>query len=468
MSALKAQPSLRTDRLTVGVLLGISIIGFESLGIATALPVVSDALGGKSLYGWAFSAFLLGQLLGTVLAGTAADRIGSRRPMAVALVLFATGLVIGTAASTMTVVVVGRAVAGAGSGAALMLNFAVIGTAYDESVRPRMVAATQTAWIMPALIGPAIAGPIAEHVSWRLVFGALVPVLAVVAWLVLPALTTAPIDIDPALSSEGDERFITATGRDRVLAALTVTAGGAGLIVALDSRVLWRGIIIGAVGVGLCVFAGRVLFPAGTVRARPGLASIVLAYSLLLGGFIGIETFFPRTLDDVRGMSAFVGGLFLSGGTISWSAGAWLQSKRALWWLRPSVRALSALVFAVGVVTAGVLVVSGAPIPLALLGWVVAGLGMGTAFNAVTEAMYRSTPPERIGAATSATQLGGSLVGAVTAGTNGTLNNIAGRLDWTARSASWLVLAFQISVMGLVVLGVSRVRVAGDETRGIR
>ena len=466
MNAPKAQPSLRVDRLTVGVLLGISIIGFESLGIATALPVVSDALGGKSLYGWAFSAFLLGQLLGTVLAGTAADRIGSRLPMAVALALFGSGLVVGTLASTMTVVVVGRAVAGAGSGAALMLNFAVIGTAYDQSIRPRMVAATQTAWIMPALIGPAVAGPIAEHVSWRLVFGALVPVLGVVAWLVLPALSTAPVEPVPALSAGSDafatERFVTAAGRSRVIAAVTVTAGGAGLIVGLGQQVVWRGLVVGAIGVALCTIAGRVLFPAGTIRARSGLASIVVAYSLLLGGFIGIETFFPRALDDLRAMSAFVGGLFLSGGTISWSAGAWLQSKRAVWWLRPPVRTASAMVFAGGVAAAGILVVSGAPIALALLGWIVAGLGMGTAFNAVTEAMYRSTPPERIGAATSATQLGGSLVGAVTAGTNGTLSNIADRLGWTNRSASWLVLAFQIGVMALVVLGVSRVRVIGE------
>ncbi len=464
MNSLSTKVALRFDRLTVGILLGISIIGFESLGIATALPVVSDALGGKSLYGWAFSAFLLGQLLGTVLAGTAADRIGSRRPMAAALVLFAAGLVLGTTASTMTVVVIGRAVAGAGSGAALMLNFAVIGTAYDESVRPRMIAATQTAWIMPALIGPAIAGPVAEHVSWRLVFGALVPVLAVVAWLVLPALTTAPVAAAPGdlVDDLPPERFVTATGRDRVVAAVLVTAGGAGIIVGLGSRVVWRGVVAGAIGLAMCAFAGRVLFPGGTIRARRGLPSIVLAFSLLLGGFIGIESFFPRVLDDVRGMSAFVGGLFLSGGTISWSTGAWLQSKRAWWWLRPSVRTMSALVFALGVVVAGVLVVSGAPIPLALVGWVVAGLGMGTAFNAVTEAMYRSTPPERIGAATSATQLGGSLVGAITAGTNGTLNNVADRLGWTHRSASWLVLAFQIGVMCLVVLGVSRVRVVGE------
>jgi hypothetical protein len=277
-------------------------------------------------------------------------------------------------------------------------------------------------------------------------------------------LSNAPVAGSPGglVDDLPTERFVSATGRDRIVAAVLVTTGGAGLIIGLDSRVVWRSVVVGAGGLLLCVLAGRVLFPSGTLWAKRGLPSIVLAYSLLLGGFIGIESFFPRALDDVRGMSAFVGGLFLSGGTISWSAGAWLQSKRALWWLRPSVRSMSALVFATGVVVAGVLVVSGAPIPLALLGWMIAGLGMGTAFNAVTEAMYRSTPPERIGAATSATQLGGSLVGAVTAGTNGTLNNVADRLDWTHRSASWLVLTFQIGMMALVVLAVSRVRVVGE------
>lgn len=115
-------------RLTFGLLLSITIIGFESLGVSTALPTVSDALSGEALYGWAFSAFLLGQLLGTVLAGTDADRRGPRRSALTALIVFGVGLVVSATAQTMLAVVLGRAIAGLGAGAALMLNFAVIGT----------------------------------------------------------------------------------------------------------------------------------------------------------------------------------------------------------------------------------------------------------------------------------------------------------------------------------------------------
>jgi len=64
-------------RLTVALVLTITLVAFESLAIATVMPVVADDLGGLGLYGWVFSGFFLGSLLGIVLAGRAADRRGS-------------------------------------------------------------------------------------------------------------------------------------------------------------------------------------------------------------------------------------------------------------------------------------------------------------------------------------------------------------------------------------------------------
>ena len=72
-------------------MLTITLVAFESLAIATVMPVVSDDLGGLGLYGWVFSGFFLGSLLGIVLAGRAADRRGTRLPFAAGLVLFAVG-----------------------------------------------------------------------------------------------------------------------------------------------------------------------------------------------------------------------------------------------------------------------------------------------------------------------------------------------------------------------------------------
>jgi MFS family permease len=65
-------------RLTTGLVLTITLVAFEALAIATVMPVVSDDLGGLGLYGWVFSGFFLGNLLGIVLAGEAADRRGTR------------------------------------------------------------------------------------------------------------------------------------------------------------------------------------------------------------------------------------------------------------------------------------------------------------------------------------------------------------------------------------------------------
>src|SRR3954465_14514223 len=63
-------------QLTAGLMLTIVAVAFQSLAIATVLPAVVADLGGLNLYGWAFSAFLLTQLVGIVAARALRDRGG--------------------------------------------------------------------------------------------------------------------------------------------------------------------------------------------------------------------------------------------------------------------------------------------------------------------------------------------------------------------------------------------------------
>src|ERR1700681_1687156 len=78
--------------LTAGLVLTVTLVAFEALSVATVLPIVSRQLGGVRLYGWVFSAFFLGSLVGIVVAGRQADRTGLGRPFAVGLALFGAGL----------------------------------------------------------------------------------------------------------------------------------------------------------------------------------------------------------------------------------------------------------------------------------------------------------------------------------------------------------------------------------------
>ena len=55
--------------LTTGLVLTITFIASEALAVVTVMPLVARDLKGISLYGWVFSAFMLGALVGIVVAG---------------------------------------------------------------------------------------------------------------------------------------------------------------------------------------------------------------------------------------------------------------------------------------------------------------------------------------------------------------------------------------------------------------
>ena len=178
--------------LTVGLVLAVTFVAFEALAVATVLPVVGRHLGDLRLYGWVFSAFLLASLIGIVLAGTLADRVPLGRPMLAGLALFSVGLIIGGTAPDMPVLVAGRAVQGLGAGVVPAVAYVAISRCYPDKCRPRMFAVLSTAWVVPGLIGPAVAALVAAAVGWRWVFLGLLPLVIAAGVLVVLALRDVP------------------------------------------------------------------------------------------------------------------------------------------------------------------------------------------------------------------------------------------------------------------------------------
>src|ERR1700758_209586 len=212
--------------LTVGLVLAVTFVAFETLAVATILPVVGRHLGDLRLYGWVFSAFLLASLIGIVLAGTLADRVPLGRPMLAGLVLFALGLMIGGTAPDMVVLVAGRAVQGLGAGVVPAVAYVAISRCYAEEARPRMFAVLSTAWVVPGLVGPAIAALVATAVGWRWVFLGLLPLVIAAGVLVVLALRHVP---RPATRGTAPVPY---------LAVLGVTAGAGTALASLSSGVV--------------------------------------------------------------------------------------------------------------------------------------------------------------------------------------------------------------------------------------
>src|SRR5580692_5060751 len=126
--------------LTVGLVLTVTFVASEALAVVTVMPVVARDLGGLGLYGWVFSGFMLGSVIGIVAAGREADRRGPAVPFVAGVALFGSGLALAGLAPSMGVLVAGRVLQGLGAGAAPSVAYAVIGRTLPGPLRARMMA----------------------------------------------------------------------------------------------------------------------------------------------------------------------------------------------------------------------------------------------------------------------------------------------------------------------------------------
>jgi MFS family permease len=405
--------------LAVGLVLTITMIAFEALGVATAMPVVARDLGHLDLYGWAFTAPLLASLVGIAIAGRHVDRLGPGRPFAIGLALFTAGLLVAGAAPSMAVLVAGRFVQGLGTGVIPPVAYAAIGRAFTDHARARMFALLSTAWVLPGLVGPAIAGTVAEEVGWRWVFLAILPLVPLNAALALPALLRLG---PPELATPPDARGLdppVSRGRGTVGLAVRL-AVGVGLAIGGLGSASPVGLVLVSAGLVLGVPALRALLPPGTLRAAAGLPAAVATRGLQTFAFFGAQAYLPLALKEVRVQRAAVAGLVLTAATLAWTAGAWIQERlgHAAGGRNRLVRRGLALVVAGTAVSATVLL-DAVPLPVVAAGWALAGFGMGMSYSGLSLIVLAAAPSGREGTATSALQLSDVLGMAVGTGLGG-------------------------------------------------
>jgi MFS family permease len=386
---------------TLGILILMTIIAFEAMAVATALPTAARSLHGLAAYGWSFTGFLVASVVGMVASGMYSDQRGPRMPLLVGLALFIAGLALGGVANAMWVLVAARTVQGIAVGLLITAMYVVMGEVYADQIRPRIFAALASAWIVPGLIGPVISGWITEHLSWRWVFGGLAPFVALGGLMLVPSLRHLRTH-----TSHG------ALADPRRIGFAVLAAAGIAAVANVGEHQSAANIAIALVGVVGMVVGLRRLLPKGTVTFRAGVPAAVAFRGVLAGIFFGMEAIVPLTLTVQHHYSPTLSGMPLMLTAVSWAIGSNIQGrlKHANWPLLVATGLCLMGVAGVGMALVGSRAVPGWG---AFIAWPIAGLGAGFGLTSASVALLEFTNDADRGSDSAALQLSDSLMSAL-------------------------------------------------------
>ena len=382
----------------LGAVTLVSLLAFETMAVAAAMPAVAAALGGDALYALVFGGMLAASVMGMVAAGQLCDRRGARPAAALGLALFTAGLLAAGLASGMAAVAAGRVLQGLGSGMLGVALYVGTGQIVPKALHPRLFALFAAAWVLPGLVGPPIAALLVEWLGWRAVFLAVALVVPVAAVLLLPALRPAPRSADAASPSSTPLVWAACAAAG---ALLLNAAGAAGSLHATLAAL--------AGGALIALVAARPLLPRGSLLAAHGLPAVIALRGLLAAGFGTAEAFVPLYLNRMQGWSLAQAGIALSVGAVCWSAGSALQAR-----LRRESARRRGLFAGLALVAAGLAIATLPallPVHAGVLvgGWAIAAFGIGLSFPMLSVLTLQLSPAHEQGRNASALQLADAL-----------------------------------------------------------
>ncbi|MEU2183685.1 MFS transporter [Streptomyces thermolilacinus] len=388
--------------LSIGIVSVVLLIAFEATAVGTAMPVAARELDGVPLYAFAFSAYFTTSLFGMVLAGQWADRSGPLGALASGIAAFGAGLLVSGTAAAMWPFILGRAVQGLGGGLVIVALYVVVSRAYEERLRPAIMAAFSASWVIPSIVGPLGAGTVTERLGWRWVF------LGIPALVLLPLVLALPAIRRLAAGPADPEAPVPGFDARRLRLALGISVG-AGLLQYAGQDLRWLSVVPALAGAALLVPAVRGLLPRGTYRAARGLPSVVLLRGVAAGAFISAESFVPLMLVTQRGLSPTLAGLSLAVGGATWALGSYVQSRPRVEPYRERLMVLGMVLVAGAIAAVPSVLVPAVPVWIVGLAWGFGCFGMGMVISSTSVLLLKLSAPEEAGTNSAALQISDGL-----------------------------------------------------------
>ncbi|MDD7929526.1 DHA2 family efflux MFS transporter permease subunit [Microbacterium thalli] len=302
----------------------VAILNETTMGVAIPHLIVDFGITAVAAQ-WLTTAFMLTMAVVIPITGFLLQRFTTRAVFTTAMSLFSAGTLIALLAPGFSVLLVARVVQASGTAIMMPLLMTTLMTVVPPHARGRMMGRVSIVMSLAPAIGPTLSGFLLDTLSWRWIFGVVLPIALValaigVTWIHnLGSTRRAPLDIlSIVLSAFGFGGLV--FGLSQIGAAGHGGEAGAAptgqlpLIVALTVGVL-----------GLATFVWRQLRLQRSDEALLDLRVFrslnfslsVAQLAVMSMAFFGVITLLPLYMQNVLGLSALESGLVVLPGSLA-------------------------------------------------------------------------------------------------------------------------------------------------------
>jgi MFS family permease len=280
----------------------------QTIGIAR--PRMAADLDGMSLFSWLLSIPSLAAAFVTLLFSKFSDMYGRRIMLLISTVIFLAGTILSAISPTITILIAANTISRFGSGAMAPLCLSVVGDMFPPAQRSKWIGLLNIPSGIVAVVGPTLGGWFVDHLSWRHIYWAGVP-------LIVLCLILVPIGIPPMTQRRVAHKIDI---RGSIYVAIASSTAILGLSFA-GTTYPWASVqVLTLLGISLIFWV--IFFRTESGAAEPILDPQVLcnrtfftvAGSGLLSffGLMAMTTYFPLFLQGVQGVTATVSGHVLT------------------------------------------------------------------------------------------------------------------------------------------------------------
>ncbi|WP_407883450.1 MDR family MFS transporter [Furfurilactobacillus curtus] len=168
--------------LVVGAIAPMLDTTMTNVAIATIMKSLNSTV---DIVQWVTTGYVLAMGVGVPFTGWAVDRFNGKMVNLVGLALFLIGSVISGTATTITALIIGRLIQGAGSGIMIPLLTTLIVRAAGGKNLGSLMAIIGLPMVLIPILGPTIGGYIIQQLNWHWIFYVNIPIAVISIGLIM-------------------------------------------------------------------------------------------------------------------------------------------------------------------------------------------------------------------------------------------------------------------------------------------